>query len=412
MSKKWISLLSIACIALFMTGCAGKAPAPVDSQPVSTEGFTQKVDNFVVVMDASSSMTGRIQGTPKFMLAKSLVERLNGTIPNISLNGALRTFGHDKGISQNVTELFFGMGDYSREGFAAGLDKVKRPGGFSPMGSAITGTVADLKGVSGKSAVIIFSDGMDPADVPQAAAQNLKKKYGDNVCIYTVAVGSGPSGIELMQEIAEIGGCGLAVTADDLSSSAQMANFVRTIFFQEAPKMVAAPKKNDSDGDGVYDDLDMCPNTRAGVAVDKKGCPLDMDKDGIQDFRDKCPNSPLGAMVDADGCWKIPNVLFDFDKYSINDEAMPWLTHVTEVMKLNQDLTLIVNGHTDMIGSEAYNQVLSEKRAKSVIDYIAGKGISRSRFTYKGFNFSIPAATNKTKEGRALNRRAEMVPVK
>jgi OOP family OmpA-OmpF porin len=411
MSKKWLSLLSIVFIALLMSGCAGKMPAPVDFQPVGTDGYTQKVDNFVVVMDASSSMTSRLEGTPKFLLAKSLVERFNGTIPGITASGALRTFGHDKGISPNATDLFFGMGAYSRDGFAAGLDKVNRPGGFSPMGSAITGAAADLKGLSGKSAVIIFSDGQDPIDVPLVAAQNLKKMYGDNVCIYTVAVGSGPEGIELMQEIADIGGCGLSVTADDLASSAQMASCVKTIFFEEA-KMIAPPKKNDADGDGVLDEKDMCPNTPAGVAVDEKGCPQDMDKDGVQDYRDTCPNSPLGAMVDEKGCWKLPSVLFDFDKYSIKDEAMPWLTHVAEVMKLNQDLTLIVNGHTCIIGTEAYNQVLSEKRAKAVIDTIAGKGISRSRFTYKGFNFAYPAATNKTKEGRALNRRADMVPVK
>jgi len=58
----------------------------------------------------------------------------------------------------------------------------------------------------------------------------------------------------------------------------------------------------DSDGDGVYDYQDNCPNTPAGVAVDKKGCPLDSDADGVYDYQDKCPDTPAGVQVDGDGC--------------------------------------------------------------------------------------------------------------
>ncbi|MFA5323525.1 MAG: outer membrane beta-barrel domain-containing protein, partial [Smithella sp.] len=58
----------------------------------------------------------------------------------------------------------------------------------------------------------------------------------------------------------------------------------------------------DSDKDGVPDDLDKCPETPAGVAVDKDGCPLDSDKDGVYDYLDKCPGSPAGVTVDKDGC--------------------------------------------------------------------------------------------------------------
>jgi OOP family OmpA-OmpF porin len=58
----------------------------------------------------------------------------------------------------------------------------------------------------------------------------------------------------------------------------------------------------DSDNDGVPDNLDKCPNTPAGVAVDKDGCPLDSDKDGVPDYLDKCPGTPLGTAVDKNGC--------------------------------------------------------------------------------------------------------------
>jgi outer membrane protein OmpA-like peptidoglycan-associated protein/outer membrane protein W len=61
-------------------------------------------------------------------------------------------------------------------------------------------------------------------------------------------------------------------------------------------------REKDSDGDGVYDSKDMCPNTPVGVMVDEFGCPLDSDKDGVPDYLDKCPNTPTGVAVDANGC--------------------------------------------------------------------------------------------------------------
>jgi OOP family OmpA-OmpF porin len=67
-------------------------------------------------------------------------------------------------------------------------------------------------------------------------------------------------------------------------------------------KAVAAAAPIDSDGDGVTDDLDQCPGTPAGVAVDADGCPPDSDGDGVYDYQDRCPGTPAGAAVDSDGC--------------------------------------------------------------------------------------------------------------
>jgi len=58
----------------------------------------------------------------------------------------------------------------------------------------------------------------------------------------------------------------------------------------------------DSDGDGINDNIDKCPNTPVGVKVDSNGCPLDSDKDGVYDYLDKCPNTPVGVKVDSNGC--------------------------------------------------------------------------------------------------------------
>ncbi len=67
----------------------------------------------------------------------------------------------------------------------------------------------------------------------------------------------------------------------------------------------------DSDGDGVNDSRDECPDTPKGVEVDAAGCPLDSDADGISDYLDRCPGTPQGAMVNEAGCWEIANIYFD-----------------------------------------------------------------------------------------------------
>jgi outer membrane protein OmpA-like peptidoglycan-associated protein len=76
-------------------------------------------------------------------------------------------------------------------------------------------------------------------------------------------------------------------------------------------------------------------------------------------------------------------------------------------MKTNPKLKIEIGGHTDNVGTKAYNKTLSENRANSVYNYLISKGIDKTRLSYKGYDFSVPVATNDTEEGRALNRRTE-----
>jgi len=177
------------------------------------------------------------------------------------------------------------------------------------------------------------------------------------------------------------------------------------------PVAAVAPPKADSDKDGVYDCDDACPNTPMGVKVDAKGCPLDTDKDGVADYLDECPNTPQGAKVDARGCWVVQGVLFDTDKVSIKNQYVQELDDVVTVMNRNPGLRFEIQGYTDNVGSAAYNQKLSEKRAWAIKSYLLKRGISKDRLTTKGFGLNNPAATNNTVEGRALNRRVEINPL-
>lgn len=99
---------------------------------------------------------------------------------------------------------------------------------------------------------------------------------------------------------------------------------------------------------------------------------------------------------------------FDFDKANIKPEAEPVLDAAAEVLKENPDVSVRVGGHTDSVGTDAYNQGLSERRAKAVRDYLASHGVDASRLTAVGFGESQPVADNGTADGRAQNRRVAL----
>ncbi|MCP4109748.1 MAG: OmpA family protein [Desulfobacteraceae bacterium] len=178
----------------------------------------------------------------------------------------------------------------------------------------------------------------------------------------------------------------------------------------------------DSDGDGVCDEDDQCPDTPMGTAVDEKtGCPppadeipttvcVDADEDGVCDDRDACLGTPKGAFVNERGCWIIENLLFDFDKSVIKEKYYGDLEEVAKVLKENPDLVVEIQGHTCWVGTEKYNQGLSERRAKSVVKFLEDKGVDPARLSWEGYGESRPAFENTTREGRIKNRRVEMAP--
>ena len=167
----------------------------------------------------------------------------------------------------------------------------------------------------------------------------------------------------------------------------------------------------DSDGDGIYDYLDRCANTPKGVKVDQKGCPLDSDADTVYDYLDQCPGTPWGAKVDERGCWVIRGTQFQVGSSEIRPSSYPALNEIADVLEKNPSVKLEVAGHTDSTGSAALNQRLSEQRAQAVLEYLVSKGIDRDRLSAKGYGLTKPIATNATPQGRAKNRRVELHPV-
>jgi len=140
----------------------------------------------------------------------------------------------------------------------------------------------------------------------------------------------------------------------------------------------------------------------------------DLDGDGVPNERDKCPNTRPGAVVDLDGCEveaviELEGVYFDFDKATIKPEGKVVLNEAAALLQKHERVVVEVAGHTDSTGTDAYNQGLSERRANAVRDYLTSQGVKASRLTARGYGESRPVASNDTKEGRAENRRVELV---
>jgi OmpA-OmpF porin, OOP family len=201
----------------------------------------------------------------------------------------------------------------------------------------------------------------------------------------------------------------------------------------------------DNDKDGIYDTQDECPNDpedRDGFQ-DTDGCPdPDNDKDGICDpwvaeqhkesqyakichGVDQCPNQPetFNGFKDEDGCpdekpveikakMILKGVNFKTASAELLEESYYVLEQVYNSLEAYPNVKIEISGHTDDQGGAQYNKVLSEQRAKSVKDYLIMRGISPDRLTAKGYGKEQPKTSNSTPEGRAINRRVEITPIK
>ena len=147
---------------------------------------------------------------------------------------------------------------------------------------------------------------------------------------------------------------------------------------------------------------------------------LDDDGDGVNNCNDKCPGSEAGQAIGADGCpvpltIDLKGVNFDFDKDSLRPDAVAILDEAIAILGKYPQLRVEVAGHTDSVGTDEYNQALSDRRARAVYDYLTGHGIDAGRLSGPtGYGESRPIAQNTNEdgsdnpEGRARNRRTEL----
>ncbi|MFN4286128.1 MAG: OmpA family protein [Lacibacter sp.] len=173
----------------------------------------------------------------------------------------------------------------------------------------------------------------------------------------------------------------------------------------------------DRDGDGIADKEDRCPDV-AGLER-YSGCPIpDTDGDGINDEEDACPTQ--AGLAANKGCPEIKeevkqklnlaarNIQFRFASDELLPASFGPLNEVVKLLQDNPELKLRIEAHADNRGLPERNMMWSERRAKAVANYFIGKGIAPERISYQGFGDTRPIADNRTEQGRAQNRRVEM----
>jgi outer membrane protein OmpA-like peptidoglycan-associated protein/outer membrane protein W len=156
--------------------------------------------------------------------------------------------------------------------------------------------------------------------------------------------------------------------------------------------------------------VDTVPPVPPPPAVAAAAAPAkcaDADGDGVCDSGDRCPNSPAGARVGAHGCPCDVSIEthFAFDSADLTAADKAELDHIAERMKSLDFVIGEAGGHTDSVGDEAYNQRLSERRARAVYDYLVSRGVGSGRVNVVGYGERRPVADNATEAGKAQNRR-------
>ncbi|NVO18852.1 MAG: OmpA family protein [Bacteroidetes bacterium] len=295
-----------------------------------------------------------------------------------------------------------------------------------------------------------------PASVPVDKAGCPLDKDGDGVADYLDACPD-QAGIKDLQGCPDMDGDGIADKDDkcpELSGPAALMGCPdadkdgiadkddRCPEFAGSAALKGCP---DADNDGVADIDDKCPNTHPGYKVDATGCALDNDKDGIVNEEDACPDKagilsmkgcpdsdgdgvsdlddrcptvkgtiankgcPEMAIADVKKITQIASkIFFETNSDKLKVASLVQLDELASILKRYEEANLLIEGHADSQGDDAYNLALSQKRTESVKTYLMGKGIMESRLTAIGYGESRPIADNATSLGRAKNRRVEL----
>jgi OOP family OmpA-OmpF porin len=313
-----------------------------------------KVDNFVFFLDQSGSMYMRhgTLGEVKMSLAKKILKNMNGLIPEWGFTGALCLFSPFHMIQQPAT--------YLQTEFGAGLDKIRNEqeifGRPTQLSAGLRGLDQVLAQLNGVTALILISDGETNQEHHELLMEVLQLRINHlQAHFYILSLADRESDRKLLQEIAQTGN-GTMVEAGELLEGFALEEFTNSVFLEDAPEKAPVP-------------------TTAAVP-------------GLQP------------------------IVFDSGESEITARTKAALDEAVEVLSSYNDILILVEGHTDSAGLEETNQLISERRAKSVRDYLIEKKIPEDRIKAMGYGQLRPAATNDTAEGREMNRRVEIKIVK
>lgn len=370
--------LFLLVVSLFLlSACASRelvphTPVPAQdlSGKVASGEYAAGVDNFLLLLDASSSMARPYTAGTRFETTMGLTEALNQTLPELSWQAGVRFFGPRFADADGRSVLAYGMAPHSRAGVQAALDQLERPAGTTPLARALRLSGNDLAGLSGKSALVLFSDGeADNAAAVLQTAIELKEEFGANLCVYPVMVGDSPAGLSLLEQLVATMACGFVSSADRLRADGALADFATKVFLRKAERPVVAVK----------------------------------------------PAPAPAPVVEREPVYRTEafrlEVNFDFDRAEIRRQDQAALARFADFLKAHPEIEHVeIAGHTCNMGPAAYNLRLSQRRAESVVRFLVERqGINPQRLTAKGYGLTRPIADNSTVQGRNENRRVEAV---
>ncbi len=306
-----------------------------------------KVDNIIFFQDYSGSMAmgHATYASKKIAMSKNLMYALNEKLPALSYNVGVYTFAPFAELAA--------VAPYDQAAVAAGVGQIKTDYGIfqrkTPMGYGIMDLRPVLDTLSGKTAIIMLSDGKQNQGIdPVEQAKAIYASY-PNVCFHIISFADNAYGKSVLDAIAALSNCSCPLVDGTLmlENGTTIDDFIKCVAYDLVP-----------------------------------ACEAEMIR-----FR---------------------TIHFDFNKYNIRDDMKPLLDEAVTIINENECCYLI-EGHTDSIGSIKYNQKLSERRAQSVYDYLLKNGAaSACKLNTIGYGKLRPVADNATAEGRALNRRVEI----
>jgi OmpA-OmpF porin, OOP family len=374
MVRNMIKLLVVVLSLALLGGCAGfKAIPAQDLNPKLKSGaLVQKTNNFEMILDTSASMDEthtwlyadpdtspdlhRNVQTTKIDYEQQLARLFNDTIPNLKLTAGLRDFAGERWLTRPFnTKLWYGMAPYVKPDLGKSIYEINTAGVESPLDMALDAATADFKPLAGKSAVIIFTDGLEmPKAV--ASAQAMKAALKDNICIYAVQIGTDPRGKALLDQVVKAGQCGVLVNGKDVETAAGMAAFVEKVFLGPPVAAAAAPA--------------------AG------------------------PMLPPGAIAQLD------TIYFDYDKYNVKPEFKDAIKKNADYFKANKANNVLITGNCDERGTNEYNMALGQRRADSAAKALKAAGVEAKRIKTVSYGEEKPVCTEQNEACWAKNRNA------
>jgi OOP family OmpA-OmpF porin len=341
----------VCAVGAALWGCASTPqPSPIQARVVTpAAGERLAVDQVVLVSDGSLSMAAEGKLPRERVLAEAFVAGM----PAGAYQAGAFLFG---GRERELTPLE----PFQRGRLATWASSVGYLESSTPLAQVIR-DAGDEVSEPARSAVVLFSDGRNSfggTEPVLGAARRLASDYPGRLCFYTVQLGDDPEGRRLLEGLAGATGCGGFRTASALGDPAALQAFQREIFLEGAPRAAAPP-----------------------------------------------PPAPPSDM--CAGVLRLRGITFEFDRARIRSEDTVILDEALRQLQACPGKRVRVDGHTDSVGTDAYNQQLSQRRADAVRAYLVSKGLAPGRASTRGFGESQPVAPNTTEEGRALNRRVE-----